>query len=75
MSFFLGKGISKLWLSNVSPAVGRCEYKLHHRIEAIEPPWQAIQEWIHDDELDLNRFRQARIPCESEPDPFDQSPA
>jgi hypothetical protein len=43
-------------------------------MEPIEPPWQAVKEWIPDDEPDLNWLNQARIPSESEPDPFDQSP-
>ncbi len=45
------------------------------QILTIEPPWQAVKEWIPDDEPDLNWFNQARPPSESEPDPFDQSPA
>ena len=44
-------------------------------MEPIEPPWQAIKEWIPDDEPDLNWFNQARPPSESEPDPFEQSSA
>ena len=44
-------------------------------MEPIEPPWQALKEWIPDDEPDLNWFNQARNPSESEPDQFDQSPA
>ena len=43
-------------------------------MEPIEPPWQAIKEWIPDDEPDLNWFNQARPPSDSEPDSFDQSP-
>jgi hypothetical protein len=44
-------------------------------MEPIEPPWQAVKEWIPDDEPDLNWFNQARPPSDSEPDSFDQSPA
>jgi len=43
-------------------------------IEPIEPPWQAIKEWIPDDEPNLNWFNQERPTCDSEPDQFDQSP-
>jgi hypothetical protein len=43
-------------------------------MEPIEPPWQAVKEWIPDDEPDLNWFKQAQARSESEPDPFDQSP-
>ncbi len=43
-------------------------------MESIEPPWQAVKEWIPDDEPDLDWFNQARPPSEPEPDPFDQSP-
>jgi hypothetical protein len=31
-------------------------------MEPIEPPWQAIKEWIPDDEPELNWFNQARNP-------------
>jgi hypothetical protein len=31
-------------------------------MEPIEPPWQAIKEWIPDDEPDLNWFNQERAP-------------
>jgi hypothetical protein len=41
-------------------------------MEPIEPPWQAVKEWIPDDEPDLNWFNQARPPSDSEPDQFDQ---
>jgi len=45
-------------------------------MEPIEPPWQAIKEWIPDDDPDLNWFNQARPPSDSdsdsEPDQFDQ---
>ena len=45
-------------------------------MEPIEPPWQAIKEWIPDDDPDLNWFNQERDPTgtEGEHDPFDQSP-
>ncbi|MDB2430607.1 hypothetical protein OAF53_01450 [Akkermansiaceae bacterium] len=38
--------------------------------------WQAIKEWIPDDDPDLNWFNQERDPtgAEGEHDPFDQSP-
>ena len=44
-------------------------------MESVEPPWQAIKEWIPDDDPDLTWFNQARPPAESEPDPFEQSSA
>jgi len=31
-------------------------------MEPIEPPWQAIKEWIPDDEPDINWFNQERKP-------------
>jgi hypothetical protein len=43
--------------------------------EPIEPPWQAIKEWIPDDEPDLTWFNQPRKPSEPDPDWFDQSAA
>ena len=42
--------------------------------EPIEPPWQAIKEWIPDDEPNLNWFNQPRKAPEPYPDWFDQSP-
>lgn len=44
-------------------------------MEPVEPPWQAIKEWIPDDQPDLNWFNQPRNPADSEPECFDQSPA
>ena len=44
-------------------------------MEPIEPPWQAIKEWIPDDDPDLNWFNQERDPTGAEPECFDQSPA
>jgi len=42
--------------------------------EHIEPPWQAIKEWIPDDEPNLDWFNQPRKqPSEPNPDWFDQS--
>ena len=43
-------------------------------MEPIEPPWQAIKEWIPDDEPDLDWFNRPRSPSNSDPDGFDQSP-
>ena len=43
-------------------------------MEPIEPPWQAIKEWIPDDDPDLNWFNQERDPTGAEPECFDQSP-
>ncbi|MCX6878671.1 MAG: hypothetical protein NTW21_33395 [Verrucomicrobia bacterium] len=42
--------------------------------EPIEPPWQAIQEWIPDDEPDLNWYHHPRQASQSDPERFDQSP-
>jgi hypothetical protein len=44
-------------------------------IEPIEPPWQAIKEWIPDDEPDLDGFNRPPNPSEPDPDWFDQTPA
>jgi hypothetical protein len=44
-------------------------------MEPVEPPWQAIKEWIPDDEPDLTWFNQPRKTSEPDPDWFDQSPA
>lgn len=44
-------------------------------MEPIEPPWQAIKEWIPDDEPDLDWFNRPRNPSNPDPDGFDQSPA
>jgi hypothetical protein len=43
-------------------------------MEPIEPAWQAIKEWIPDDDPDLNWFNQERDPIGAEPECFDQSP-
>ena len=42
-------------------------------MEPIEPPWQAIKEWIPDDNPDLNWFNQERDHAGAEPDCYDQS--
>jgi hypothetical protein len=42
-------------------------------IEPIEPPWQAIKEWIPDDEPDLDWFNRPRKTSNPDPDWFDQS--
>jgi hypothetical protein len=44
-------------------------------MELIEPPWQAIREWIPDDEPDLVWFNRPRNPNEPDPDWFDQTQA
>jgi hypothetical protein len=44
-------------------------------MEPVEPPWQAIKEWIPDDDPDLNWFNQERQPKGAEPESYDQSPA
>jgi hypothetical protein len=42
-------------------------------MEPIEPPWQAIKEWIPDEEPDLDWFNRPRNPSNRDPDGFDQS--
>ena len=42
-------------------------------MEPIEPPWQAIKEWIPDDEPDLDWFNRPRNSSDPDPDWFDQS--
>ncbi|MDP3848946.1 MAG: hypothetical protein Q8Q59_00455 [Luteolibacter sp.] len=44
-------------------------------MEPIEPPWQAIKEWIPDEEPDLDWFYRPRNPSNSDPDWFDQTQA
>ncbi len=42
-------------------------------MEPIEPPWQAIKEWIPDDEPDLEGFNRFRNPLNPDPNGIDQS--
>ena len=49
----------------VNPPAGR----VNQTMEPIEPPWQAIKEWIPDDEPNLDWFNRLRNP--SNPDPED----
>jgi len=44
-------------------------------MEPIEPPWQAVKEWIPDDEPDLDWFNRPRNPSNPPPEDFDQRPA
>jgi hypothetical protein len=44
-------------------------------LEPIEPPWQAIKEWIPDDEPDLDWFNRPRNPVNLDPDGCDQRSA
>jgi len=44
-----------------------------HTTEPIEPPWQAIKEWIHDDEPDLDWFNRPRNSSNPDPDGIDQT--
>jgi hypothetical protein len=49
--------------SSPPPAQGPANRPLHQQtMEPIEPPWQAVKEWIPDDEPDLNCFKQAQAP-------------
>ena len=41
-------------------------------MEPIEPPWEAIKEWIPDDEPDLNWFNQERKPVGDDSRQYDQ---
>jgi hypothetical protein len=41
-------------------------------MEPIEPPWQAIKEWIPDDEPNLDWFNRIRNPSNTDPDGLDQ---
>ena len=41
-------------------------------MEPIEPPWQAIKEWIPDDEPDLDWFNRPRNPSNPDLDGIDQ---
>jgi hypothetical protein len=41
-------------------------------MEPIEPPWQAIKEWIPDDEPNLDWFNRPRNPSNPDPDGYDQ---
>jgi len=41
----------------------------------IEPPWQAVKEWIADDEPDLDWFNRPRNPSNPDPDGLDQRPS
>jgi hypothetical protein len=43
-----------------------------HTMEPIEPPWQAIKEWIPDEEPDLDWFNRPRNPSNPDPEGFDQ---
>jgi len=44
-----------------------------HTMEPIESLWQAIKEWIPDDEPDLDWFNRPRDPSNPDPDGIDQS--
>ena len=41
-------------------------------MEPVEPPWQAVKEWIPDDAPDLNWFNQERQPKGAESESYDQ---
>jgi hypothetical protein len=64
----LGGGVAGA--RRVSLPAGRA----NQTMEPIEPPWQAIKEWIPDDEPDLDWFNRPRNPHEPDPDWFDQTP-
>jgi hypothetical protein len=44
-------------------------------MEPIEPPWQAIKEWIPDDEPNLDWFNRPRNPAQRDEDSLDQRPS
>ncbi len=54
----------------VSPPAGWA----NQTMEPIVPPWQAIKEWIPDEEPDLDWFNRPLKPSNSDPEGFDQSP-
>ncbi len=54
----------------VSPPAGWA----NQTMEPIEPPWQAIKEWIPDEEPDLDWFNRPRNPPNPDPDGIDQRP-
>ena len=43
-------------------------------MEPIEPRWQAIKQWIPDDEPDPDWFNRPRSPSNPDPDGIDQRP-
>jgi hypothetical protein len=43
------------------------------KIASIKPSWQAIKEWIPDDEPDFGLFSDPRNPSETDPGWFDKS--
>jgi hypothetical protein len=45
-----------------------------HTTEPIEPPWQAIKEWIPDEEPDLDWSNRPRNPSSPDLDGIDQRP-
>ncbi len=45
-----------------------------HTMEPIEPPWQAIKEWIPDEEPDFDWSNRPRNPSSPAPDGIDQRP-
>jgi hypothetical protein len=44
-------------------------------MEPIEPPWQAVKEWIPDDEPDLDWLNRPRGPSGPDEDDVDQRPS
>ena len=51
----------------VKPPAGR----VNQTMEPIEPTWQAIKEWIPDDEPNLDWFNRLRNPSNPDPDGLD----
>ena len=43
-------------------------------MEPIEPPWQAIKEWIPDDEPELDWFNRPQNPSNPDSEGLDQTP-
>ena len=52
----------------VSPPTGRA----NQTMEPVEPPWQAIKEWVPDDEPGLDWFNRPRDPTPTEEGSTDQ---
>ena len=54
------------------PAEHAMQIPAEYNMEPIEPPWQAIKEWIPDDEPNLDWFNRLRNPSNPDPDGLDQ---
>ncbi len=48
------------------------DVRANQTTKPIEPPWQVIKEWIHDDKPDLDWFNRPQNPSNPDPDGLDQ---